>query len=294
MVQFSAILPSFLGVVLTSGDMRLRMLEVLGHGAYGVVYLAQDLNYSSSQPKYYAVKCLLKQPEDSEHYRLQQREISYHKAASSLPNVVRLHQVIEDDFYMYLVLDYCPGGDLFSAIIDRGVFIDHNERLRRTFLQLLDAVHDCHDIGIYHRDLKPENIMCSADGEDIYLCDFGLATRHKLSVNFGCGSSFYMSPECIGDCTGRKPFVTSISDIWSLGIILTNLITSRNPWHVASPSEDVAFAAYLQQGETWLRRMLPISRGACSILARIFVIEPERRITLHELRNAIKELNSFF
>lgn len=194
MVHFSAILPNFTDLILTSGRMRLRLLNQLGCGAYGVVYLAHDLNAPKDAPSHYAVKCLLKQPEGSEFHKLQRREIAYHHAASCHPNVVKLHHIIEEEFYLYLVLDHCPGGDLFTAIIDRGDFINNDTRIKKTFLQLVDAVHACHDLGIYHRDLKPENVLCSENGEDVFLSDFGLATRTKVSANFGCGSSYYMSP----------------------------------------------------------------------------------------------------
>jgi serine/threonine protein kinase len=59
---------------------------------------------------------------------------------------------------------------------------------------VLDAVAHCHALGIYHRDLKPENILVTNGGRCVKLADFGLATRKPLTADFGCGSTFYMSP----------------------------------------------------------------------------------------------------
>lgn len=64
----------------------------------------------------------------------------------------------------------------------------------QVFLQILDGVEHCHELGIFHRDLKPENILCARGGERLMIADFGLATSEKQSTDFGCGSTFYMSP----------------------------------------------------------------------------------------------------
>ena len=109
------------------------------------------------------------------------------------PNVITLRHVIVEDHYVFLVMDYHSGGDLFGAITNKGVYVNNDRAVKRTFLQLIDAVERCHDLGVSHRDLKPENILCSPDYDQVFLGDFGLATQEEVCSSFGCGSSYYMS-----------------------------------------------------------------------------------------------------
>jgi serine/threonine protein kinase len=108
-----------------------------------------------------------------------------HKLASGHQNIAAVQKVIEEDKYIFVVLDYCPGGDLFAMITERQRYVGDEELVRRVFLQIIDAVSYCHSIGIFHRDLKPENILCSADGSRVFVADFGLATTERLSTDFG-------------------------------------------------------------------------------------------------------------
>ncbi|KAH9939333.1 kinase-like domain-containing protein, partial [Epithele typhae] len=298
MVQMSSSLPNFTGIILTQDDFYLRLVEELGSGAYGVVYLAEDISPTPRGPRYYAVKCMLRYPERSELAGQQRRELALHAALADIPHVVGLHAIIEEELHVYLVLDFCPGSDLFSAIMDRAAYAQNDEAIRRVFLQIIDALAECHARGVYHRDLKPENILVSADDRDVFLADFGLATRSTRSTNFGCGSSFYMSPECLGTPTAPsgkgKPYRTGPSDVWSLGTILCNLVSGRNPWHIASATVDNGFRTYLREGPAWLHANLPISAGTAAILGAIFEPSPRRRITLPVLREAVLQLDSFF
>lgn len=91
------------------------------------------------------------------------------------PNVVSLLRIVETPAIIYLVLSFCPSGDLFTAIVEKNLYINHDQAITHAFLQLLDAVAYCHDRGVYHRDLKPENILISEQGQ-LMLADFGLAS----------------------------------------------------------------------------------------------------------------------
>lgn len=181
-----------LGLIL---DGKLQLTKILGTGAYGVVYGAVDITTRVR----YAVKCLGKfnadgTPLDRRQFAFQKREIRLHYEASDHPNVVSMLKIVDRPDCIYVVLDYCPEGDLFYNITERGQYVGKDELSRRVFLQILDAVEHCHSRGIYHRDLKPENILVTDNGETVKLADFGLATSSACSDDYGCGSTFYMSP----------------------------------------------------------------------------------------------------
>lgn len=171
----------------------LELTGILGVGAYGVVYTAIDIH--THLP--YAVKALNKIGLDQRQRRFQQREIQLHHEASRHPNVVSLVKIIDTYDCTFVVLEFCPEGDLFSSITESGHYLGNDYLAKRAFLQILDAVDYCHSIGIYHRDLKPENILVTDGGLTVKLADFGLATRDYITSDFGCGSTFYMSPGTI-------------------------------------------------------------------------------------------------
>lgn len=169
---------------------RLELTSILGVGAYGVVYTAVDIQ--TQVP--YAVKALNKNGLDARQRKFQQREISLHHQASRHPNVVSLVRIMDSVDCTFVVIEFCPEGDLFTSITERGQFVGNDPLAKRAFLQILDAVQFCHSIGIYHRDLKPENILVADGGMTVKLADFGLATTDYFTSDFGCGSTFYMSP----------------------------------------------------------------------------------------------------
>ncbi|RUS13362.1 kinase-like domain-containing protein [Endogone sp. FLAS-F59071] len=272
----------------TIDDGRFELAELLGLGAYGAVYLARH----TLTRKPYAVKCLGKRGLDARQRQFQLREIALHSKVSSHPNVITLEKVIETPDCIYVVLEYCREGDLFFNITEKGAFVGDDKAIKRVFLQIIDAVQFCHDNGIYHRDLKPENILVFNGGKTVKLADFGLATIEKQSTDYGCGSTFYFSPECQGGL-GYKlaAYDTAPNDVWSLGVILINLTAGRNPWKQAY-LRDETFSAYLANPD-FLKTILPISDELNEIVKRIFCVDPKQRITLSELKSQIMACRFF-
>ncbi|CAA7259868.1 unnamed protein product [Cyclocybe aegerita] len=284
------LMPDFTGRSLDHG--RFQLLESLGSGAYGKVYRAIDTSGPTSKPKICAIKCLNKPSPGTKEDLLQTREFANHKLVSGHPNIVTFHDRFYDGLFVYVVLDLVVGGDLFGAITEKHLFQKNGRLIKSAFIKLIDAVQHCHDMGVFHRDIKPENVLCSNDGTDIRLADFGLSIKSPVCQDFGCGSSYYMSPECIGRDIDADQYSTRHNDVWALGVILTNMITGRNPWRYAT-SDDDCFAAYMRNND-FLQQVLPISSEVNRILKKIFTINPLRRITLPQLRNEILELNAFF
>ncbi|KAJ7130423.1 kinase-like domain-containing protein [Mycena epipterygia] len=149
-------IPDFTDHLLDEG--RFHLTEILGAGTYGTVYKALDTRSSPDMPTHYAIKCLgpVLPPQRCATFH---RRFSHHGC-------------------LFIVLELSAGGHLFDAI-DHGVF--RNDTLDQdVFFQLIETVRFFHERGVYHRNLKPENILCSAEGEDIRIADFGLATDCAL------------------------------------------------------------------------------------------------------------------
>lgn len=173
----------------------LQLTNILGSGAFGVIYAAIDRKDEAK----YAVKCLSKLNADGtaldrRQQGFQVREIRLHYLASDHPNVVSLLKIIDNPDCIYMIMEYCPEGDLFFNITECGAYVGKDEVCKRAFLQILDAVEHCHSIGIYHRDLQPKNFLVADGGKTLKLTDFGLATTNDRSEEYGCGSTCYISP----------------------------------------------------------------------------------------------------
>ncbi|KAF9226564.1 kinase-like protein [Gyrodon lividus] len=270
---------------------RYFLICMIGFGTHGRVYRAVDTTSHPYYPRYYAIKCLSKIDLTPERLFQQARELTIHKRVSgSSPYVLSLHDIIEEELYTYLVLDLSES-DLYDVVTSK-VYHYNDHLIRQAFIEILDGVQACHEQGVFHRDLKLENILCRKDGTGTLIADFGLATRKRVCREFGCGTSYYMSPECLSRDFVYPHYFPRYTDIWSLGIILLAMVTGRPPWQLATPSDEDFFD--FLHNEDYLYETLGISRPLNGLLNRVFNLDPLARISIPELREEIIEIDTFY
>ena len=223
----SASVPSHLFVTLPAQFGRFRVERLLGQGAMGAVYLAWDTQLDR------AVALKVPRLTGAEESDVVYRLLREAKAAASLdhPHICRVYDVGNEAGTAFIAMQFIEGRPL-SDYIAPGHF--QNERLCVEIVRkLASALVEAHAKGIIHRDLKPANILVNERGEPI-LMDFGLARRAD-SVGDGratqagmlIGSPAYMSPE---QANGEIDKIGPWSDLYSLGVLLFELLTNQLPF----------------------------------------------------------------
>lgn len=201
---------------------RYKIVNVLGEGGMANVYVAYDLILKRSV----AVKLLrLDMRDDPTAVRRFQGEAMSLTELTD-PHIVMIYDIGEEDGNQYLVMEYVKGMDLKQYIKQEYPF--SLTRVLEIMQQILQAVGDAHQHGIIHRDLKPQNILIDQEG-NVKITDFGIALAISSSTltktNTVMGSVHYISPE-----QARGSIVTKQADIYSLGIILFEMLTGHVPY----------------------------------------------------------------
>ncbi|KAJ7737421.1 kinase-like domain-containing protein [Mycena maculata] len=286
----SHLLPDLTGAFVDEG--YLQLVQLLGCGGFAKVYKALDTTSPSEDPVYYAVKCMRNDVAGSQATEILEQEFSMHAAVRHQPGVVTFHRVFtdgEDGEFVFMVLDLCTGGDMLDAILNRHLYVDRPALVREAFIQVLDAVEQCHAKGVYHRDVKPQNLLYSSAG-DIRLADFGLATNEEDSDVFRCGTLAYISPECADEnCVMYSPHE---SDLWAAAITLFNLVTTAIPWGIADDS-DAQYTAYRADPGTYLLDAFQLTPAANDLFRWCFAADPSTRPSLAQMRRAVLNIERF-
>lgn len=190
--------------------------RLIGKGSFGKVYLASHKLTNHS-------KVVLKSS-DKEDTNLA-REIHHHRQFLH-PHIARLYEVIVTEKLVWLVLEYCPGDELYNYLLRNGPLpID---KVKKIFTQLVGAVSYVHSKSCVHRDLKLENILLDKH-ENVKLCDFGFTREYEGKASYlqtFCGTVCYSAPEMLK----AEKYAGERVDVWSLGIILYALIGGELPF----------------------------------------------------------------
>jgi serine/threonine protein kinase len=264
---------------------RYQKLEDISEGSYGIVSLAKDI----TRAKLVAVKYIFKYQDDkSPTVESQSRsvtnitemmdddiceeaihEINIHQKLGFHENIISL----VDCFESFIILEYCPRGDLYEAI-KADIGPTSTRDIVNVVLQLISAVEFAHSKSIYHRDIKPENILI-ADDFTIRLSDWGLASDTKLCTDFGVGSERYMAPE-LYDEKNLDCYDASKCDIWSVGICLLNIVFHKNPFSAANQS-DKSFSYFACNREALFDIFSTMSEDLFSVLRHCLTLDPDNR-----------------
>ncbi|MFS0782353.1 Stk1 family PASTA domain-containing Ser/Thr kinase [Bacillus sp. 1P06AnD] len=201
---------------------RYRLIEMIGGGGMANVYLAEDMILEREV----AVKILrMDFSNDEEFIKRFNREA---QSATSLahPNIVSIYDVGEEDQIYFIVMEYVRGMTL-KQYIQTTAFIPIEKTLM-IMEQIAEAISHAHQHGIIHRDIKPQNILIDENGH-VKITDFGIATALSATsitqTNAVLGSVHYLSPE-----QARGGMANKKSDIYSMGIVMFELLTGRLPF----------------------------------------------------------------
>ena len=209
-------------------DNRYRIVQPLGNGGMAEVYLAHDAILDRDV----ALKVMSGRYASDEEFVERFKREAQSAAALSHPNIVSIFDrgASEDGTY-YIAMEYLPGGTLKDRITKRGALPPRTATA--VTLQIAEALRAAHERGVIHRDIKPHNILITESG-DVKVTDFGIARAASSSTMTKTGSilgtAHYISPEqAMGEPVGPS------SDLYSLGVVLYEMLTGELPFDADTP-----------------------------------------------------------
>ncbi|XP_052797004.1 serine/threonine-protein kinase ULK3-like isoform X5 [Mya arenaria] len=247
-------------------------VEKLGCGTYATVYKAYK---KTGYREVAAVKCVLKSSLNKSSTENLLTEIALLKKLKH-DNIVLLKDFQWDDIYIYLIMEYCSGGDLSQFIRSKRLL---PERIVRKFLRhIVSAMQFLREHKVAHMDLKPQNILCTSASDPVLkIADFGFAKHMYTGDELHAlrGSPLYMAPEII--CKGQYD---ARVDLWSIGVILYECLFGRPPY--ASKSFRELEEKIWDPKPVELPYGVEVSDNCRDLLLRLLKRNPDERISFEE------------
>lgn len=253
---------------------RYEILKDIGSGNFGVAKLIKD-RWSG---ELFAVKYIERGQKIDQHV---QREIMNHRSLKH-PNIIRFKEVLLTPTHLAIVMEYAAGGELFERICNAGRFSEDEARF--FYQQLISGVSYCHSMQICHRDLKLENtLLDGSTAPRLKICDFGYSKSSVLhsQPKSTVGTPAYIAPEVLS----TKEYDGKIADVWSCGVTLYVMLVGAYPFE--DPDDPRNFRKTIQRilsVQYSIPDYVRVSIECIHLLSRIFVANPEKRITMHEIK----------
>ncbi|CAD7955151.1 unnamed protein product [Amoebophrya sp. A120] len=223
------------------------------------------------------------------------------------PNIVQFFEMVPEQEKLYLVTEYCEGGDLLQRVLDYGVFSEATTK--RVFNEILEALQYLHDRDIIHRDLKPENILLTNKNEDATakVADFGLARelepsrieegdqkgkkpsekdnlkRKLTTAKTFCGTPHYFAPEIIKTQRGELRGYDTKADMWSAGVILYILLSATPPFDDEGLYTQILSSDYSFDEEEWIH----VPEEAKDLIRNLMQQDPVKRYDVSQTQGHI-------
>ncbi|XP_020754638.2 serine/threonine-protein kinase Nek5 [Odocoileus virginianus] len=248
------------------------VIEAIGEGAFGKAYLAKRKTDSEH--------CVIKEI-NFEKMPVQEKEASKKEvillAKMKHPNIVTFFSSFQENNRLFIVMEYCDGGDLMKRIRrQRGVLFSEDQILS-WFVQISLGLKHIHDRKVLHRDIKTQNIFLSKNGMVAKLGDFGIARvlNNTMELARTCvGTPYYLSPEICQN----KPY-NNKTDIWSLGCVLYELCTLRHPFEANNLQQLV-----LKICQAHLPPISPrFSHDLQFLISQLFEVSPRDRPSINSI-----------
>ncbi|EAR87236.2 Serine/Threonine kinase domain protein (macronuclear) [Tetrahymena thermophila SB210] len=244
-------------------------IKCLARGSFGKVLLVQN----KDTKQYYAMKTLKKADiinRNQIENALNEKKILQF---SDHPFVVKLKFCFQNEFNIYFIMEYMPGGELFHHIKKRQRF--QEQTCVYYSAQVILALEYLHEkLNVIYRDLKPENILMDEDG-NVKLSDFGLAKSTAFTKNYSfCGTPEYLAPEIIKQEGHSKPV-----DFWTLGCFIYEMLNGTPPFR--HPQRTILYNQIIQNKVTYPSHFSPEAKD---LISNLLQSDPEKRLNFSQLK----------